>query len=220
MKPAQSRDPHFLGLPCPAAPWTPHDHTKERPSGRGQGIQPLEGIGVRALAPQPREGRALGSSASLDADRTLCCARRTLQSPPARSHRVWGLEDHACLPPASILPGRALEPTQALIPVCAPPRLEARRRVYGPGKAYKTLLQRVSARTPSWSPFLGAGAGAQCSLLVWLNQVGPDEARPLPAPHHLCPQVPLNPRQGDSQGPGITPPCSRASQLYHSPPVT
>lgn len=58
--------------------------------------------------------------------------------------------------------------------------------VYGSGQAYKTPLQCVNtlALLPM-SPFLEAGAEVQCSLLVWLNQVGPDEARPLPVPHHV-----------------------------------
>ena len=109
VKPAQSRDLHFLGLPCPAAPWTPHYHTKERPFEREQGIQPLEGIRIKELAPQRSKGHALRLfQPPWTQTGRRAVHTRTLQSPPWPSPTVSGsLKDHACLPPASILPWRA-----------------------------------------------------------------------------------------------------------------
>ena len=45
------------------------------------------------------------------------------------------------------------------------PRLEARRRVYGPEKAHKALLLRVSAPTPPGAPFWGLAPDTNAASL-------------------------------------------------------
>lgn len=111
-----------------------------------------------------------------------------LYAPLVRPCRVWE-SGRPRLPSTCLHPSRASQkPHKPLHPCLRTPSSRSQEMgVYGSGKAYKTPLQCVNTLTlPPVSPFLEAGAEAQRSLLVWLNQAGPDKPDPCPSPIMSC----------------------------------
>lgn len=136
------------GLPCPAAPWTSHNCTKESIAcgcekdrlERKRGPSHSEDSGL--------EARLWGSSALPElGPATVVWTPGPLQAPVPLCLGIWKATPASHLPPCR---HGVRTHTSLLIPVCKPPRLEARRRGFtGLGRLIKHYCSVSCSDPPS-----------------------------------------------------------------------
>lgn len=136
------------GLPCPAAPWTSHNCTKESIACGCEKDRLERKRGPSRSEDSGLEARLWGSSALPElGPATVVWTPGPLQAPVPLCLGIWKATPASHLPPCR---HGVRTHTSLLIPVCKPPRLEARRRGFtGLGRLIKHYCSVSCSDPPS-----------------------------------------------------------------------